>query len=234
MKVSVMQPYFFPYAGYFSLIQSSDRFVIYDDVNFIRRGWVNRNYFLGANGPFRFTMPVLHTSRATKIYDVKICNLSQTEKQLFRTLSFNYKKAPFFHETMNLLESIFQSKKQNFADFLTLTIKKVTEYAEITTEILRSSDLHISQTLGGQERILEICQSMKADLYINAIGGTALYRRSDFLEKGITLKFLKFSGTAYPQFSEPHTPNLSIIDGMMFNSPEQLRSLIKQYVLVDG
>jgi WbqC-like protein family len=229
-----MQPYFFPYLGYFSLIESSDKFVIYDDVNFIKGGWINRNYFLGTNGSFRFTLPVSHTRQNTKIYDVKLCDLSKTKDQLFRTLSFNYKKAPFFHETMNLLNVIFRSKEQNLADFLTITIKKIAEYSGLTTDIFRSSDLNIGVNLTGQERILEICQTMKAKLYINAIGGSTLYRVSDFVQNGIALKFVKFSGVAYPQFSQQHIPNLSIIDSMMFNSPDHLLFNIRQYKLVDG
>jgi hypothetical protein len=229
-----MQPYFFPYVGYFSLFDAVDTFVIYDDVNYIKKGWVNRNNFFSLAGPQRFTLPISKASQNTKICDLRLQPLEESKIQFFKKLAHAYGKAPYYSAVMALLTDIFDCNSAMLGDFLVNALARVNTYLDITVDIIRSSQCQLGAGLSGEERIIHIAKSLHAEKYITAIGGMHLYSDSAFQEHGMTLQFLKHKGTDYQQFSDIHTPYLSIIDVLMFNSPDDAMRIVKNYELING
>lgn len=233
MKLAIMQPYFFPYLGYFQLIEEVDKFIIYDDVNYINRGWVNRNYILVNNKSSLINIPLSKASQNKNINEIQIVNDYKWKMKLLRTIEFSYKQAPFFSPIYDLIQTQINDVYANIAIFNTQTIKAICEYLGITTKIVYSSVEYQNGNLRGQERILDICKKEYADNYINPIGGVNLYDKKIFQEQRIRLNFIQPSTIAYPQFSEIFVPSLSIIDVLMFCDSTHIKSsLLKKYELV--
>ena len=235
MKLAIMQPYFFPYLGYFSLIDSVDTFVVYDDVNFIRRGWVNRNNFLGKQGVYRYTLPVKKASQNEKISNLSISEFQSQKKRFLTSMEHSYKKAPYYERVSALLNLIYSTNDDNLSNFLTRSLQHIIDYLGISATLLRSSELHIAKNTISQARIIEMCKELQASTYINAQGGAELYDSTSFSSENINLEFINFEGSEYKQHTEnSFVSNLSVIDGMMFNSPSELLSIIKRYSLNHG
>lgn len=233
MKLGIMQPYFFPYLGYWQLLNAVDEYVIYDDVNYIKRGYVNRNSILCDGKALLITLPLIHPSQNRLISQTKICCEELKTGKLLKTIQQCYAKAPFFAPVFSMIVDIFETNQDNLAQFLTNSIKKTANYLGIQTKLRLSSDLAQDRTRRGKDRVLNICENLGATEYYNAIGGTALYDRTEFAEKGIQLRFLKMKeGLSYPQYKTPFVPNLSIIDIMMFNHPDEIGTLLTAYTLV--
>lgn len=232
MKIAIMQPYFFPYLGYWQLINAVDLYVIYDDVNFIKGGWINRNNILMNGKPARINLQIDHVSQNKLINQVQITGNEVFNRKLLKTLEHCYKKAPYFSEVIPVIERVIMQKENNLVRYLEFSIKSVCEYLSIETEMVLSSNLPKDNSLRWQDKIIEICKLLKADEYINAIGGQDLYSYPEFLEQGIELKFLKTYDISYPQFSDQFAPNLSIIDVMMFNSPERIGDYLEDYEMI--
>ncbi len=228
-----MQPYFFPYIGYFQLISSADKFILYDDVNYINRGWINRNNVLVDGKSSLITLPLKGASQNKLIYEVDIENEGKGIEKLIKTIHFNYKKAPHFDRVIPLIEGAFENASKNIAEFNFLELKLVCNYLGIETHIESTSRSYNNSNLKGAERILDICLRESAKVYINPIGGTELYQKEAFVERGIDLFFLKPMLTEYKQFNQSFVPWLSIIDVLMFNTIEQTKQLLKQYQLVE-
>lgn len=234
MQVAIMQPYFFPYLGYFSLIKSADIFVFYDDVKFIKRGWVNRNQFLINGKSHMFTLPIEKASQNKAINELNISNWNEFQKKFLKMLTMSYKRAPFFVEVMNLINTTFSASKHNLAEFLIASINKICLYLKIETITTRSSMLDKNEVDSGQSRIINICKQLNATSYINAIGGIELYDPAIFSRFGIELKFNNFKSMFYSQFDNPFVPYLSILDVLMFNNVQECNLLIDQYELING
>lgn len=232
MKIGIMQPYFVPYIGYWQLLNAVDRYVIYDDVNFIKGGWINRNRILINGQPKYFNIPMIGASPFKLINEVGVNNDSKLVDKNLRTIDGAYKKAPYYEEVYPLIEKILKCKKDNIAEFISESMAIICEFLNIETEIIVSSKLDKNCALKGQDKVLEICKLLGATEYYNAIGGQELYSFSDFKKEGIELKFLKTDAISYKQFSNEFQPNLSIIDVMMFNSKEDISHMLKQYTLV--
>ncbi|MEC0232689.1 WbqC family protein [Paenibacillus alba] len=233
MKLAIMQPYLFPYIGYFQLIYSVDQFIIYDDVQFINRGWINRNRVLVNNTAHLFTFSVRKDSRDLNINDRYFSLQFEFEKNKFKNgLQLGYKKAPNYNETMALIDNIFSLKELNVSSFITNQIKMICSYLGIQTKISLSSELDTESHLKAEERIIDICKKVDASHYINPIGGQELYSRDRFSKEGISLSFLKTNSIIYPQFKGEFVSFLSIIDVMMFNSKDQINKIISEYELI--
>lgn len=232
MKLAIMQPYFFPYIGYFQLINSVDVFVIYDDVNYIKKGWVNRNNILVNATGFLFSVPLLEVSQNKFINQINIEENTNWKNNLLKTITLSYKKAPFYDNVFPVIENIITQEEQNLAKFVTYSLKKICDFLSIETTILISSEIQKNNDLKGQDKIIEICKKLKADNYINAIGGTELYDKEAFVKSKLSLNFIKPNTIIYSQFKNEFIPWLSIIDVMMFNSPEQIKSFLIQYDLI--
>lgn len=232
MKLAVMQPYFFPYLGYYQLLNAVDKFILYDDVNYIKGGWVNRNNILVNNQPCLFTIPVQGASSNKLINAIELLEDDIWRKRFLKTLEMAYKKAPFFPNVFELISSLLLSKKTLIIDLIEESLQSVAEYLGITTEIVRSSANYSNQFLKGQDRILDICVNEKTTDYINAIGGQELYSKAIFQEHHIELKFIKTKPVYYNQHTKEFVPWLSFIDIMMYNSPNEIKALLNEYDLV--
>lgn len=228
MKIAVMQPYFFPYIAYFQLIHAVDAFVFYDDVQYIKGGWINRNYILSQGEKRRITLHLKGASPNRLINQIEVGN---NRLKILKTISQSYAKAPYFHAIYPLIERIFKQKENNLAAFIEFSIRQVCKYLKIHSQWHVSSDLQKDASLRGQDKVLSICKELGASQYINMPGGRNLYDRERFEKEGIKLSFLEPKKTQYQQFGQEFMSNLSIIDVMMFNSLEQCQGLLKEYSL---
>lgn len=231
MKLGIMQPYFFPYIGYWQLIHCVDKYVIYDDVNFIKGGWINRNRILSNGNPQYFNIQMKGASSFKKIREISVDTNIINKKKLLKTLDNCYSKAPWYHETMELMSEIILTEEENLGRYLEKSIRIICGRLGIGTEIIVSSDIHKDNALKGEDKVIDICKACGADVYINAIGGKALYSFENFKRNGIKLLFLESGKVEYPQFGNLFVENLSIIDLLMFNSREQIRAFLDQYKL---
>ncbi|WKY46923.1 WbqC family protein [Eubacteriaceae bacterium ES3] len=237
MRISIMQPYLFPYIGYFQMINCSDYFVFDDSDQYIQRGWINRNRIL-LNGKDHFiTMPVVKDSYRLKINERYFVEEQENinEEKILDTIYYAYHKAPYYSDCYDLIKYILSFKNKNVAEYTANSLKEVCNYLEIETKMLFKSKLNPPPDVNYQDSVIYVCKQMEADCYINAIGGMELYSARKFSENNIELRFIKTRETIrYQQFWYDFIPNLSIIDVMMFNSPEQIKTLLSEYDLIDG
>jgi hypothetical protein len=232
MKLAIMQPYFFSYIGYWQLIHAVDRFVIYDDVNYIKGGWINRNRILINGETAYITVPLQQPSPYKHICDIFLQPLPIWRNKMVKMVEATYRKAPFFAEVYPFIEKLIRHDADNLSDYLSYQLQAIASFIGINTAFVVTSRCYENNGLSGQGRILDICKREGATTYINPQGGQALYERTNFTQYGVELKFLIPSAIEYKQFGTTHVPWLSIIDVMMFNSRSQLNALLNQYVLV--
>lgn len=229
-KVAIMQPYFFPYIGYYQLIDSCDTFIIYDDVNYKKRSWMSRNYIVLNKQKFMINLFLSGASQLKKINEINI-NL-EDNKKILTTFKHAYHKSPYFQDVLNLINDIFKIKEENYSNFLLYSILKICEYLEINTQILISSDIKKNNDLKKEDKILHICKLLNATDYINAIGGESLYSKEFFKKNNLNLHFIKSNDIYYNQLSDEFYPNLSIIDILMNNSILDVKKMLKEYKLI--
>tara|TARA_B110001452_G_scaffold263794_1_gene265770 strand:+ start:1338 stop:2027 length:690 start_codon:yes stop_codon:yes gene_type:complete len=229
MKVAIMQPYFFPYIGYWQLVNYVDVFVIYDDVNFINRGFINRNKFLQKTKSQLFTLELFGASQNKKINEIK---LGENSEKILKSIVHNYSKAPFFKDVLPILEEILNNNNENLAKFLGFSLINISKYLKIDTRLLYSSDLKNDKTLKAEDRLIEMSKILNAKEYINSIGGIKLYNKNAFAKKKIRLSFLETNEISYKQFNNEFEPNLSIIDILMFNSVNKIKIMLNQFQLI--
>ena len=232
MKVGIMQPYFLPYLGYIQLIKLVDKFIVFDTIKYTKKGWINRNRYLSNNQPSIFSIPLKKDSDhlyvnqrflADNYIDYNIKTLKKLEKA--------YKKSPNFDKVFPLVTNIFLfEKSNNLFDFIFNSLKVLQNHLEIKTPIIKSSEVIGDDiTLKSRNRVVNLCKKLSANEYINPIGGFELYNKEDFKKDGIILKFHKIKKIKYKQFSDTHTPNLSIIDVLMF---ADIKPLLDEYILI--
>jgi uncharacterized membrane-anchored protein YhcB (DUF1043 family) len=227
MKIAIMQPYFLPYIGYFQLINHVDTFVIYDNIQFSKKGWFHRNRFLENGQPAYFSLPLKKDSDYLNVIDRRLSdNIEKEKAKILRKIEANYKKSPHFGETASLVTDLFLHDEQNLFHFILNSLEQLLAHFNINTKIIISSHLDIDHELKSQEKVLAICEHLKATEYINPIGGLNLYDKQEFQEKGINLKFLKSKLNPYPQYQNEHVPALSILDMMMFCDLETVKKEI--------
>lgn len=231
MNIGIMQPYFFPYIGYWQLINAVDEYVIYDDVNYIKGGWINRNYILLNGKPHRVNLHIKDASPNRLIKDTEILQTQRDTEKFLMTIVQGYRKAPYFEEIYYLLDKAMNYRSINLADYLTFQLKIVVEYLGIQTKLLLASDIKNDKDMKGEKKIIDICRKRHADCYINPLGGKQLYEQENFEKYGLQLKFLKMGDIIYQQFGNSFVSRLSIIDVLMFNSIEDVNVLLDQYTL---
>ncbi|MDT8716142.1 WbqC family protein [Clostridium sp. 19966] len=233
MKLAIMQPYFLPYLGYFQLIHSVDKFVIYDDVQFIKGGWINRNQILVNSKASMFTLRIKKDSFTAKINERQLVdNYKYENGKILKSIELAYSRAPYYNEAYQLIYDILCFEELNLSLFIINSLKSVCNYIGINTEFQISSHINKNDELKGQDKVIDICHGIKANQYINAIGGMSLYSKKFFEYNDIELKFIKCKEYEYEQFKDKFVPNLSIIDLVMFNSKEKLYELINNYELI--
>ena len=233
MKLALMQPYLFPYLGYFQLISACDTFVVHDDVQYIKGGWINRNR-IGMNGrDHLFTLSVASAPSSALINERTFSSQHRAEvAKLRRVLEAAYRKAPHFSSTMDIVDEVFASEDIGVSRVATRSLALVCKRLGIERRWLLSSELAKNDTLKGQDRVLEIARVLGATGYMNAIGGLELYERAAFIERGIAIDFLRMRFVPYAQLSPTFVPGLSILDVLMFNSLDRTRELLTEYDLV--
>jgi hypothetical protein len=225
-----MQPYFLPYLGYFQLIHSVDTFVIYDDVNYIKGGWINRNRILGGQGGTELiTLETLGASQNKLINEVKV---GGNRQKLLKTISRRYSRAPQFDQVFPLIREILTVDENSLTRFLFLQLQMIGKYLTVEPKWKLSSEISKDNSLKGQDKIIAICRALGASTYINAIGGRSLYCREAFDGHQMELSFIESMPSDYTQFSDEFVPDLSIVDVLMFNDIEACKSLLREYSLV--
>ncbi|MBI4599363.1 WbqC family protein [Candidatus Uhrbacteria bacterium] len=232
MKLAIVQPYFFPYIGYLQLIDAVDKFVVYDDVHFMKKRWINRNYILIAGQPSFIIVPLRKASQNKLIKDVEIAGESGWRAKMLRSVELAYKKAPFFNDGFAVVHEVISRDEPKISNLAVASLKAVARYLDIKTEFVDTSTVYDNSQLRAQERILNICEIERASAYINPIGGVPLYSKKAFNDKNISLNFLKPNPPLYKQYGADFTPSLSIIDVLMFNSRDKIKEYLLCYELV--
>lgn len=233
MKVSLMQPYFFPYIGYFQLIHAVDEFIIFDNAQYIRRGWINRNRILNAQKETVYiNIPVHKAPRETKIKDIVIAN-GNWKETIFHQLNY-YRKAPHYDFVMGFLEDCLTSHNSNLSELNISLIKKVCNLLEIDTKITVLSNKFpmLSDINAADEWGIEVSKALNATTYINAIGGMEFYDSQKYKANGLDIQFVKTELKPYQQFQDVFVPGLSIIDVLMFNQPDEIRAMLEIHELI--
>ena len=232
MRLAIMQPYIFPYIGYFQLINAVEKFVIYDDVNFINKGWINRNNILINGRASLFTIPLKNASQNRLIKDISIVEDNKWKKKLSNTLHDCYKKAPYFDAVFPIIKSVFESETITINKLCIDSILCICKYLNISTEFINSSAIYKNDQLKGQSRILDICKAEYADHYINPVGGQGIYSKELFGQNNVMLNFIKDASLEYKQYDNEFIPSLSMIDVLMFNTRDEIEQMLRQYELL--
>lgn len=232
MKLAIMQPYFLPYIGYWQLMHAVDRFVIYDDVTYIKGGWINRNRILINGRPTYITIPLNHASSYRNIYDTSLHPSPDWRSKLLKTVENTYKKAPYFSEVFPVAERLLHHETDNLSDFLVHQLITLSAFMGIETEVVLTSRTYDNNFLSGQERIIDICKRERAKTYINLRGGLNLYEHGAFRISDIDLYFIAMNVLPYKQRCSGFVPYLSILDALMEIGPIDIRRHLEAFSLV--
>ena len=232
MTIGIMQPYLFPYIGYWQLINIVDTFVIYDNIQFSKKGWFHRNNILLNGKKKLFSIPLKKDSDSLDVVERYISDGAEKEiNKIIRQVENAYKKAPYFVDVFPLIKEIFQNAERNLFKYIYNSVIQICEYLEINTNIVISSTINIDHSLKSQDKVIALNKALNATKYINPIGGIELYEYEIFQNENIELAFLNSNVLEYNQFEKGFIPYLSIIDIMMFNSREDIKKLLLEYKL---
>jgi len=234
MTIGIMQPYLFPYLGYFQLMQAVDEFVLYDNIEFTKKGWINRNRIL-VNGTDDFiSFPLKKDSDYLHVRERRLADTwPQDSRKMLNRLTGSYKKAPYFNDVYPLLEAALGYDDLNLFQFIFNSLHLLKDYLQIDTRLNTSSTITIDHTLRAENKVIAICKALQANKYINPIGGVELYNKAIFMQEGIDLHFINMNPFVYKQFENEFVPALSIIDVMMFNSVETIQQHLQSgYTLI--
>lgn len=227
MKLGIMQPYFLPYIGYFQLINVVDKFVVYDNIKYTKKGWINRNRILVNGSDEYITLPLTSASDSFYINQRRLADTFSTDKRkILNKVRENYRNAVCFSIVYTILEEILEFQNNNLFDFVFNSLKIVCNYLDISTEFIVSSTLPIDHALKAEDKVITICKQQGAAMYINPIGGTELYSKERFKANDIDLKFLQANPKDYPQLGSGFISNLSILDVMMFNQKDKITTIL--------
>jgi hypothetical protein len=216
-RIAIMQPYFFPYIGYFQLMASVNTFVVFDDVAFINRGWINRNRISVNGDAHMITVPLHRASQNRLICEIELAEEGAWRTKMLRTIEQSYRRAPQFARIFPLVERIVCHKANNLADFLLHGLIAMRDHLGLATRIAPTSRVYANSELKGQERIIDICRKENVSTYVNAAGGKALYDPVAFAAAGFQLFFLQAGLMEYKSIGGTFIPALSIIDVLMSN-----------------
>lgn len=232
MKIGIMQPYFLPYIGYWQLLNAVDKYIIYDDVNFIKGGWINRNRILVNKEPKMLTLRLNGASPNKLINEIEIQDNNIQRKKMLKMIDASYRKAPYFNIIYPMVEKIINFDELNIVKFIENSFKVICRYLDIKTELILSSSINKNNELKSQDKVIDVCKGLEVTEYYNAIGGQELYSYEDFEKEEIKLKFLKTDNIKYKQFDNDFISNLSILDLLMFNSREEIKKMLDCYKII--
>ena len=229
MTLGIMQPYFMPYIGYWQLMAAVDTYVVYDDVNYIKGGWVARNNILLNGQKHMFTI-TLNGASPNKLFNE--ITIKDDFKKFSRLIESAYRKSPYYAEVSALLDKIYNYEDKSLGVFMMHSFQVVLDYLEINTKLVLSSTIEKDNSLRGKDKVKHICHLLGADTYYNAIGGQELYDKEDFMADGINLHFVQTNLMPYAQLGSEFVPGLSIIDVLMHNGKEGTKKLLNEYTLI--
>ncbi len=223
--IAIMQPYIFPYIGYFQLVNCVDKFIFYNDVTFIKQGWINRNKFTMNGEEVYFTVPITKQSSSTYIYDAKINRrlFEKFKQKFYKGVHQSYGKAPFFEPIFKIIQGVFELETDSMDLMAQQSVKLISKYLGLNTEFDSSRDLYENDNLNGQNRVIDILRQEKADHYMNPIGGKVLYSSDIFLGNNLDLSFVKVSD---------NLKKLLIIDILMYHDIEHVKNILNQYDII--
>lgn len=227
MRLAIMQPYLFPYLGYFQLAASVDKFVFYDDVNFIKHGWINRNRLYLGGAVRYFTIPLSGASPFLKIRQIGVQPGEIWKKKMLESVRHSYSKAPHFKAANELLRTALDSGESSIAAIARTSVRTVCAYAGLDTQFVASSAIYGNDQLSGAQRVVDICKRENASDYVNPPGGRELYSEDMFSAAGVKLHFVQPCLREYKQFAGEFQPGLSVLDALMFNDARAVRELIE-------
>lgn len=229
-QIAIMQPYVFPYIGYFHLIDASQLFVFYDDVHFVKKGWINRNRILLNGKDHLFTVPLSSVSQNALINQTMLSTNNEWTAKFNTTLTHCYRKAPYFSRAIDVINSVSNASKCNISDMAINSIASVYDYLGMDFNYTKSSICSPgTQGIDKADRLIEVTKSLGYKRYINSAGGKELYSKEYFSKNGVTLSFVESEDVKYKQFSDEFVPRLSIIDVMMFNDVSEIKELLTKY-----
>ncbi|ABF12096.1 WbqC family protein [Cupriavidus metallidurans] len=228
MRLAIMQPYLFPYLGYFQLAASVDRFVVYDDVTFIKNGWINRNRILLASAPHYLTVPLAGASSSRRIDEVRTQPRERWLGKLLEQLRHAYGRAPQYVPVSRLVEQVLSDSTDSIARLAAKSVIDTCAYLGLETTFVTTSTGYGNEALRSEARVIDICAREHAGTYVNLPGGRALYDAGTFAAASIDLEFVDTALPAYPQFGAPFVPGLSIIDVLMFNHVESVHAMLSR------
>lgn len=227
MNLAIMQPYIFPYIGYFQLVAAVDRFLFLDDANFIKQGWINRNRLELAGRVAYFTIPLSGASPNRRINELSILDPVQWRRRLLRSIRESYATAPFLVDVMRLLEEVLDRSGPRISDAAALSVEITARNLGLGASFGATSALYPRSASTGVDRVQEICASEQASRYVNLPGGKALYSREQFDARGLALDFIEPDLGPYPRAGRIFIPGLSILDAMLFNEPDVVARIAK-------
>lgn len=225
MRVAIMQPYFFSYIGYFQLISAVDLFIVYDNIKYTKKGWINRNRMLQGGKDVMFSLPLKSDSDSLDVCE-RVLAADFSREKLLNQLRGAYRRSPYFAEAFPMVERVVRHEEQNLFGYLQHALLCSCEHLKMKTPIRKSSSIEIDHCLKNQEKVIALAKAVGASTYVNAIGGMELYERDAFRAKGLELKFIRSKAFEYKQFNNPFVPWLSIIDVLMFNPLETVREMV--------
>jgi hypothetical protein len=227
ISCGIMQPYFLPYVGYFQLINAVDKFVIYDNIQYSKGGWINRNRILSDGKAKLVTIPLQSASDYLDIVDRQL-SANFDRKSLLRQFDGSYLRTHYYRDIRPLLEEIIMFDSVNLFEYIEHSIYMLLHYFDISTEVIVSSSLHVDRGLKSESRVIATCKALGVDSYVNAIGGIELYSETEFEKYNLSLKFLKSRLSGYPQSCHGFIPALSIIDVMCHCSRSEVIDMIRR------
>ena len=231
--VAIMQPYIFPNLGYMTLVHASQDFIFYDDVNFIKKGWINRNRVLVNGQPYKFSVPLLGASQNLKINEIRISERQKFKSKFLKTLDLAYKAAPYKNIAIDYVETVLSCESEKISDLAVLSVVCFFDYIGIEKKFHLASEIVDSQKeLTRAKRLIHLTKLQDSSCYINPIGGASLYSKEEFLRGGVELYFIKQNYLPYKQYggsSSKFIEGLSIIDVMMSQSPDEIRSSLRDF-----
>jgi len=230
--VAIMQPYFLPYIGYWQLFNIVDEFVVYNNIKYTKKGWINRNRYLCGHESRYFTLQLENDSDSLDIRERTIA-VTFSKNKILNQIRAAYQSAPCFDESYELLERIMECKDRNLFGFIFNSLSLTANHIGIKTKLTISSRIGIDHTLKSEKRVISICKALGARKYINPIGGINLYDGNEFLSNGIELNFLKTDLIEYNQNNGAFVPSLSILDVLMFNGRENIKKFLGSMMLLE-
>lgn len=234
MKIAIMQPYFFPYIGYFSLIQNTEHFIFFDTPQYIRKGWINRNRIIGGNGKdIYFTVPVEKVERDTAIRNVPISYKDDWREKMMGQLTIYKKRAPYYQNVTELVRSVITPDYRNISELAIASIKKTCEFIDMKLECDIYSEMSLPEftVKAPDEWALYITKYTGYDTYVNPPGGKTFFKQEKYKNEGIELQFLSQELIPYRQRTKEFIPGLSIIDVLMFCTPDEIKEMMDHYVV---